>query len=608
MQNWQPVTSRNSVVHAEFADIVNTVEDRTTKTWIASVPTTSIRSGSQNLRANGFLVLPPGIARPSVQFFLLFLFACLQGSPSSAADPTRCLSTSSGFDSLSQSSLTAWLESIDQTPPTPLAELIVNEPVADTVYPENMAAPVFSWTGPQGPDGIWLVELDGHAGAIRVLVDRSWWVPTKNEWLTIRDIAGHRKVRLSVIGVGGWSTRTAVSRGCSTFFISQDQIRSSITWVRKPLPFQRALSHPEATKLMIGDISSYEPPQTALTNQRTCFNCHTFSLSGTHFGMDMDQNGDKGSYVLKAGPGRRKVAESRLISWNNLPAPAPSETNMGLFASLSPSGRYVAATTGELSLFVMLESLSYSQLFFPVTGRISVYDSVEDRFFTLPGADDPDRVQTCPAWSPDGEHLVFASAPVNPSFIAAIKSGKVSSERTNQTIAELNRKYPITFDLYRIPFNDGKGGQAEPLAGAARNGASNFFPRFSPCGRWIVFTQSPTGLVLQPESRLYIMPAEGGEVRVLGCNLANMNSWHSWSSNGKWMVFSSKAQSPYTEIFLSHVDENGHASPGCRLFRFSSPKLAAMVPEFMTATTSIRNELFNLDHTWRCPQRRSSGP
>ena len=38
----------------------------------------------------------------------------------------------------------------------------------------------------------------------------------------------------------------------------------------------------------------------------------------------------------------------------------------------------------------------------------------------------------------------------------------------------------IQYDLYRIPFNDGRGGEPEPIAGASRNGMSNTFPRSRP--------------------------------------------------------------------------------------------------------------------------------
>jgi hypothetical protein len=141
------------------------------------------------------------------------------------------------------------------------------------------------------------------------------------------------------------------------------------------------------------------------------------------------------------------------------------------------------------------------------------------------------------------------------------------------------------------PFNHGNGGQAKPLKGASHNGYSNYFPRYSPNGKWIVFTQSPTGLVLQPDSNLVIIPSEGGEARPLNSNQPIMNSWHSWSPNSKWMVFTCKANSPYTELYLTHIDDQGVSSPGIRLFRFSSNELAAMVPEFVPRHIKIPQKM-----------------
>ena len=41
----------------------------------------------------------------------------------------------------------------------------------------------------------------------------------------------------------------------------------------------------------------------------------------------------------------------------------------------------------------------------------------------------------------------------------------------------------------------------------------------------------------------------------MNCNTPLMNSWHSFSPNGRWLVFSSKSRSPYTQMFLTHIDE-----------------------------------------------------
>ena len=142
---------------------------------------------------------------------------------------------------------------------------------------------------------------------------------------------------------------------------------------------------------------------------------------------------------------------------------------------------------------------------------------------------------------------------------------------------------PFLFDLYRVPFNGGAGGPAEPLPGASHNGKSNFFAKYSPDGKWIVFCQARSYMLLQPDSELYIIPAAGGAARRLECNTGRMNSWHSWSPNGKWLVFSSKANSDFTQLFLTNIDESGHSSPPVVLSRLTAPDRAANIPEFVNA-------------------------
>lgn len=60
-----------------------------------------------------------------------------------------------------------------------------------------------------------------------------------------------------------------------------------------------------------------------------------------------------------------------------------------------------------------------------------------------------------------------------------------------------------------------------------------------------------------------------------------MNSWHSWSSNSRWLVFSSKENSAYTQLFLTRIDEQGNDSPPVLLEQFTSPDRAANIPEFV---------------------------
>ena len=54
---------------------------------------------------------------------------------------------------------------------------------------------------------------------------------------------------------------------------------------------------------------------------------------------------------------------------------------------------------------------------------------------------------------------------------------------------------------------------------------------------------------------------KGGQARKMNCSTPLMNSWHSFSPNGRWMVFSSKSRSPFTQMYLTHLDDKGNDSP-----------------------------------------------
>jgi Tfp pilus assembly protein PilF len=190
----------------------------------------------------------------------------------------------------------------------------------------------------------------------------------------------------------------------------------------------------------------------------------------------------------------------------------------------------------------------------------------------LPGADDPRFVQTNGVWSPDGKYVVFARAEAKDPYARGAKIAAYSNDPN---------ELQIQYDLYRVPFNDGRGGIPEPIAGASANGMSNSFPKVSPDGRWIVFVEARNGEVIRPDGQLYIVPAEGGQARRMNANMSPMNSWHSWSPNGRWLVFSSKSRGPYTQMYLTHVDQDGNDSPAILIEGATAANRAVNLPEFV---------------------------
>jgi tetratricopeptide (TPR) repeat protein len=214
----------------------------------------------------------------------------------------------------------------------------------------------------------------------------------------------------------------------------------------------------------------------------------------------------------------------------------------------------------------------FLQVFYPTRGILAWYSRETGRLEPLPGADDPRYVHTNAVWTPDGKSLVFARAEAKDAY----PEGAPLAERPNDP-----NETQIRYDLYRIPFAEGRGGEPVKIRGASDNGMSNSFPKVSPDGRWIVFVQARNGQLMRPDGRLFIVPLEGGEARSLRANTPLMNSWHSFSPNGRWLVFSSKSRSPYTQMFLTHVDEEGNDTPAVWIENATAANRAVNIPEFV---------------------------
>ena len=464
----------------------------------------------------------------------------------------------------------------------PPGRLTIQYPLDATLFPPDIAAPTFRWQDGNEASDAWLVAvaLADQSGPIRASCSDRHWTPSDEQWETIKLGSVGEPAEVTIWGVNRRAEQKVLSTATISISTSHDEVGAPIFYREVNLPFIDAVKDPSRIRWRFGTVASKEQPPIVLEKLAVCGNCHSFSADGAVLGMDVDYANDKGSYMVDVVREEIVLDSSNIISWGDYRR-EDGEPTFGLLSQVSPDGRYVASTVQDRSVFVPKDDLAFSQLFFPIKGILVIYDRQTKSFTSLPGADDKQFVQSNPTWSPDGKHIVFARSKVhrlkNPG---GRKTVLLDKEACSEFLSEGKT---FLFDLYRIPFNEGKGGRAEPIEGASRNGMSNYFARYSPDGKWIVFCKAKTFMLLQPDSELFVMPAEGGKARRMRCNTSRMNSWHSWSPNGKWMVFSSKCNSAYTQLFLTHFDEQGESSPAVLLSRFTSPDRAANIPEFVNA-------------------------
>jgi tetratricopeptide (TPR) repeat protein len=497
-----------------------------------------------------------------------------------------------------------------------LLPLKVDYPLDEALFPPDMAAPTFVWSDPAAKADTWLIDVvsgDGRkhfyvltqgatparardsdprtlseaAAAYNPVppVSLRRWMPSPDTWEQIKHLSQSQAAAVKIVGFHSAEPNQSLSRGRFNLTTSDDPVGAPIFYRDVPLPFPHVLLNLKSIRWRLGDVSSYKPP-TLLADMKVCGNCHSFTSDGKTLAMDVDYGSDKGSYVIAEIERQTVLEKSKVISWSDYRR-EDKEPTFGLLSQISPDGRYVISTVKDRSVFAPLDDLFYSQRFFPVTGILVVYDRQTKEFFALPGADDRRYVQSNPVWSPDGKTLLFArSKCYKLPNLKDPSSALVTREEVSEFF-EGGKKF--RFDIYRIPFNGGEGGQPTPLPGASDNGKSNYFPRFSPDGKWIVFCQSDSFMLLRPDSTLYIMPSAGDTPRKMRCNFSNkMNSWHSWSPNGKWLVFASKVGGPFTQLWLTHVDADGNDTPPVLLEHFTAADRAANIPEFV----NVRPEQF----------------
>lgn len=252
-----------------------------------------------------------------------------------------------------------------------------------------------------------------------------------------------------------------------------------------------------------------------------CLNCHT------------PLNRDPSTLAFDTRAYRGKHSTVLVVS-NQV---ARLDKTMGYLA-WHPGGRLLAFSANKLSLF--FHTRGETQDVYDANSDLGIYDLNSNTVTFPPAIASPGRNETWPAWSADGRYLYFSSA--------------IPLPREKLRL--------IRYDLMRVSFDiqTRQWGQPELMIGQAETGLSVCQPKISPDGRFLLVTLCKYGgfPIHQPNSDLYVMELATRNLRRLEINSDQADTWHSWSSNSRWVVFSSKRiDGLLARPHFSYVDEAG---------------------------------------------------
>ncbi len=288
------------------------------------------------------------------------------------------------------------------------------------------------------------------------------------------------------------------------------------TWNKMGI-YQRNIENFDEDAVIINDLTG-----------GNCMNCHSFAAHNPSTMM----------FHVRAAHGGTIISRNGSITKVN--TQTDSTISAGVYPAWHPGGKYIAFSVNHIV-----------QSFHALPGRkVEVIDTLSDLILYDAGNNKvmeesrlslPDRYETFPTWSPDGKFLYYCCT-------------------NNQHYRQFEE---TKYDILRISFDatTGKFGQADTVIDACKNGYSASFPRISPDGRYLLFTKSRYGnfTIWHSDSDLALLNLENGDITDLKLlNSPQAESYHAWSSSGRWIVFSSRRDDGlYTRLYFSYFDRNG---------------------------------------------------
>jgi len=301
-----------------------------------------------------------------------------------------------------------------------------------------------------------------------------------------------------------------------------------------------------------------------------CINCHSFCGGDPGQMMFHMRAANGGTYIIQNG-------EIEKLS---------TKTN-GTISTMTypywhPSGRYITTSVNDTKQFFHAVKEKKMEVF-DLASDVVVYDVQKKEILSKASIQSKDAFETFPSFSPDGKWLFFCSAP-------ATKMPDNYNE--------------LRYNLCRVAFDPDKGEISFPVDTLVRaDSLSTTFPRISPDGRFLMYTETAYGQfpIWHSDAEIRMIDLQtGAQIDMSALNSPDTDSYHSWSSNNSWVVVSSRRDNGlYTLPYIAHIDEQGNPSKPFLLPQkdpdmYDSLLYSYNIPEFVTGEVEVSP--YNIQH------------
>lgn len=340
--------------------------------------------------------------------------------------------------------------------------------------------------------------------------------------------------------------------------ISADAIDYGITY-RLIAPGYEAYTKMGIYETCLGD--SKERALIENTQFKGCVNCHSYK-GGDPKSMQLHIRGEHGATLI--------YGEDCKLQLTAFDTKTPETLGTCVYPYWHPSGKYIAYSTNNTRQGFHMGGTKIIEVV-DLASDLQVYDIEKNTLLVTDILKQDSIFETFPAFSPDGKTLYFCSA------------RKVEDPKQ------------LRYSLCKIDFDPATGRYGDSittLIDADTLGQSVTFPRPSYDGRFLCYSMSDYGCfpIWHKESELWMMNLETGEsFKLDNANSKDAESYHSWSTNSKWIVFGSRRDDGlFTRPYICHINDDGVADKAFMLPQ-RDPKgfygrrfMSYNVPEFIT--------------------------